>query len=194
MDTPLYTLPAVGWRVFRSYLIEDRGSVITSYNQWRYWSSLGQTLEKMQYVGDEALCSEGKTHPVPDKLHSCGFYAFHTLEQLLAPPRPWAGRIPLDEVINYRPARFELVNGWWTTGRQWEVEPTAPLLALVQGYGTVIAHDTTYRAQKMRIAALCSDGIHTRELVEAHAEALGIPALSLPEMEEYAEYAGVCFA
>lgn len=196
--------------MFGSYQLSEDDSVLTSWaNKWFYWSLIGtRPCNTLRYVGDEAVCSPGNPylapshpryknpHQVPAPNHSCGFYAYHKLERLASVPLPGGVRM-LQDVINNPLHYLSPVGTWSETGLSSPPNPPggpAAVVALVQGYGRVIVHDTTYRAQKMRIAALCSDGKHTRELVEAHADNLGIPALSLKEMEEYAEYAGICLA
>lgn len=63
------------------------------------------------------------------------------------------------------------------------------ILALVWGYGDWYANELSWRAEKMRIAALCSGG--SCKSVEPLASVLAVPALTLEEMREYAEYAGM---
>lgn len=198
-EPPLFALPAVGWRLFGCYWLGDEGSVITSWaNKWSYWSIIGEERAKLHYVGDEAECRArvvrhplappiASSHVAPVLDHGCGFYAYHTLTDLRKGPIPGGAR-SLEKVMDNYVWSLSPAENWSLT----PYIPTAPIVALVQGHGRGVVHDTTYRSQKMRIAALCSDGLHTTKIAKAHAEKLDIPALSLTEMREYSQYAGVC--
>lgn len=189
--------------------LEESGDLPTSTaltswsNKWFYWSLVGTKVKGMRYVGDEAVCAPGNPyqdpsdpnfrnpHPVPTSWHTCGFYAYHDLARLSGVTLP-GGATVLEDAMNHPLQYMKSVWSWSQTGKRRSFSAPPVVVGLVQGHGRGVIHDTTYRVQKMRIAALCSDGLHTGELIKSHAQLLGIPALSLEEMKEYSEYAGAC--
>jgi hypothetical protein len=65
------------------------------------------------------------------------------------------------------------------------------VLALVWGYGLWFANEISWRAERVKIAALCLDVPVGEEKVALIAEEMEVPAMSFLELVDYSTYAGM---
>lgn len=195
-------LPVVGWRLL-TLTPHGAGSSLSSLTRPRLaWNTIGDKRPSWMEERDlQAICRprrwsyvRGKTmrdiratkrpHATPYENCSCGYAAYHNLDYLYAEMR---GSYP----VYVRNSQFQDIASsgsvLWGLSRG---ECPITILALVWGYGNLIAYDTTFRSEFMTIAALCSDGPELGPIATAHAESMNTPALSMKEMQEYAKYAG----
>jgi hypothetical protein len=76
-----------------------------------------------------------------------------------------------------------------STGYGWVAQ--RGVLALVQGYGLWFANEISWRAERVKIAALCLDVALGKEKVARIAEEMEVPAMSYQEMVDFSTYAGI---
>lgn len=198
---PGLELPAVGWRLL-TLIPYGAGSTLSSLTRPSLaWNTIGDRRPSWMEERDlQAICRprrwsymRGKTmrdtrttrkpHITPYENCSCGYAAYHSLDYLHAEMR---GSYP----VYMRNSQFRDISGEGVLWGMSRGECPITILALVWGYGNLIAYDTTFRSEFMTLAALCSDGVELGPIATAHAESMNIPALSMEEMREYAKYAG----
>ena len=196
-EAPFFAEPVVGWRTFSCYhwRVPGEEHVYTFLSSATrpdvIWSSDGD-FPHAPSRQEKAQCAPGSNrynwethdygpHPVPGERCNCGWAAYHTYEDLMLMYGFWDRGwdiAPYDpEMALASPARHK---------------PTVSVVGLVQAWGDLVSFDTTFRSEYMRVAALLVVEGKTAAVARRHAHLLDVPALSLEEMREYAEYAGVC--
>lgn len=118
--------------------------------------------------------------PVPedDLPLDSGLWAYHDLYSLYdGEPRVRRHYDPnLEELYNaYTSLRF----------------PKWHIVCVVRAYGNIFSYDNCFRAEYMRVEALCEGGREDRDLLYGVADEIGVEVIDISEAEEYMSELGV---